>query len=127
MTAAKSWLKTIAAAALVVSAGAGIFAAAGASTPAVAQPPMAGGYQNVAVPDPGVRAAAQFGIAQLRRGRARLASIDAARRQVVAGMNYRIDVTLTDRSRWRLSIYRPLRGQMQAGRAERILPAGQRG
>jgi hypothetical protein len=42
-------------------------------------------------------------------------------------MNYRIDVTLTDRSRWRLSIYRPLRGEMQAGPAQRIVPAGRRG
>ena len=77
---------------------------------------------------PGVRAAAAFGVAQLRRPRARLASIDAAQRQVVAGMNYRIDVTLTDRSRWRLAIYQPLRGPPQARPAERILPpAGQRG
>jgi Cystatin domain len=127
MTATKSWVKAIAGAALVVSAGAGIFAAAGASNPPAVRAPVAGGYRNVAVTDPAVRGAAQFGVAQLRRARARLAGIDAAQQQVVAGMNYRIDVTLTDRSRWRLSIYRPLRGPMQARRAERILPAGQRG
>jgi hypothetical protein len=127
MIAVKSWVNAIAAAAFVVSAGAGLFAAAGSASPAVAQPPIAGGYQNVAVTDPGVRAAALFGVAQLRRPRARLASIDAAQRQVVAGMNYRIDVTLSDRSRWRLAIYQPLRGPLQARPAERIVPAGQRG
>jgi hypothetical protein len=127
MIATKSCVKALAAAAFAVSAGAGFFAAAGSLSPAVAQPPRVGGYQNAAVTDPGVRAAAQFGVAQLRRPRARLASIDAAQRQVVAGMNYRIDVTLTDRSRWRLAIYQPLRGPLQARPAVPIVPAGLRG
>jgi hypothetical protein len=114
-----SYAKAFAALALAASAGTGIIAAYGVASPAAAQP-MAGGYRDVAVTDPGVRAAARFGVAQLRRPRARLASVDAAQQQVVAGMNYRIDVTLTDRSRWRLSIYRPLRGAMRARPAERL-------
>jgi hypothetical protein len=117
------YVNAFAALALMASTGAGIIAASGIASPAAAQP-VAGGYRDAAVTDPGVRAAARFGVARLHRHRARLASVDAAQQQVVAGMNYRIDVTLADRSRWRLSIYRPLRGPMQARPAERL---GQRG
>jgi hypothetical protein len=117
------YVNAFAALALVASAGAGIIAVSGIFSAAAAQP-MAGGYRDIAVTDPGVQAAARFGVAQLHRPRARLASVDAAQQQVVAGMNYRIDVTLTDRSRWRLSIYRPLRGPMQARPAERLGQGG---
>ena len=119
MIVTSRWMNAIAAAAFLVSAGAAI----GGASPLAAQAPIVGGFRDVAVTDPDVRAAARFGVAHLRRPHSRLATIDAAQQQVVAGMNYRIDVTLADRSRWRLTVYRPLRGEMRSTSAARIPPA----
>lgn len=104
--------------ALLVTAGAGIPAAA-----AAAQYPQVGGYRAVATTDQGVQAAAAFAAASLGREGAELASVDAAHAQVVQGMNYRLDFTMSDGSRWRVVVYRALNGTMQAGQAQ-ALPAG---
>jgi hypothetical protein len=118
-------LNRLAAAVLVASTGAFSVAATPASRP-TSPVPIAGGYSRAPVTDPGVIAAARFGVAHLRRPGARLARIDDAERQVVAGTNYRIRVTLTDRSRWDLKVFRPLRGPMVSGRAKRLAPAPRR-
>ena len=123
MMVTKRWMNALAAAAFLVPAGAAIVALIGGASPLAAQGTVTGGFRDVAVTDPGVRAAARFGVAHLRPPHPRLARINGAQQQVVAGMNYRIDVTLTDRSRWRLTVYRPLRGEMQLTSAARIPPA----
>ena len=120
--ATRRWMNAVAAAAFLVSASAAIVTAIGGASPLAAQVMIPGGFRDVAVTDPDVRAAARFGVAHLRPPHPRLASIDGAQQQVVAGMNYRIDVTLTDRSRWRLTVYRPLRGEMRLTSAARIPP-----
>jgi hypothetical protein len=97
-----------------------------AAAPGVAhgstQPPVpgiAGGYQSTETNNPDVRAAARFAVASVER-RARLRRVDAAQQQVVAGMNYRLDLTTSSGRRWRVTVYRPLRGRMQLTSRERL-------
>jgi hypothetical protein len=59
-----------------------------------------------------VRQAAEFAASQLPGGGA-VRSVDSASQQVVAGMNYRIELTLADGSRWAVTVYRMLSGQMR--------------
>jgi hypothetical protein len=127
MPPARSRLTAFAVAALSASLGLTIAGPADAwSPPAPPGIAIAGGYSNVPVTDPQVQAAAKFAVARLHRRGARLARIEDAQQQVVAGMNYRLRVTLTDGSRWKLAVFKPLRGQMVAGKAERLKPLPRR-
>jgi len=49
-----------------------------------------------------------------------LASIESAQQQVVAGMNYRLALTLRDGSRWNVVVYRQLNGQLQLTSTDRL-------
>jgi len=82
-------------------------------------PLLAGGWGETAI-TPEVRAAAAFAVPRLPRRHARLKRIDAARRQVVAGMNYDIDLTLTDRTRWRVRVWSKLDRTMKLTSAVRL-------
>lgn len=53
---------------------------------------------------------------------AELAGIEAISQQVVAGMNYRMDLVFTDGSRWRIQVYRNLSGERSLTSAEKIKP-----
>ena len=110
----RKYASALASLALLASAGAGIPAAA------AAQYPQVGGYRAVATTDQGVQAAAAFAATSLGREGAELASVDVAQVQVVQGMNYRLDFTMSDGSRWRVVVYRALNGAMQAGRAQAL-------
>ena len=114
MTLSK-YMSAFASAALLVSAGAGIPAAA-----AAVQFPQVGGYRTVAVADPRVQEAAAFAASRLGIDGAELASVDSAQAQVVQGMNYRLEFTMSDGSRWRVIVYRALNGTMQAGQAQSL-------
>jgi hypothetical protein len=70
-------------------------------------PPVVGGWAAGQV-DSDAHKAANFALPHLGRGRARLVSVDGVDRQVVAGINYRLIMTLTDRSRWQVVVYRDL-------------------
>lgn len=83
------------------------------------QPSMVGGWGETAI-TPEVRAAAAFAVARLPQRHARLKRIDAARQQVVAGMNYEIDITLTDRTRWRVRVWSKLDRTMALASAARL-------
>ncbi len=93
--------------------------AAQGSTQASA-PVMAGGYRAVETADPDVCAAARFAVRSLEGPRARLRSIEAAQQQVVAGVNYRLDLTTASGRRWRVTVYRPLSGRLQLTSRERL-------
>lgn len=86
--------------------------------PAVAQP-VAGGWSAGQSDNPDVREAAQFAARQLGH-HARLAHIDAVRQQVVAGMNYRLTLRLTNRQRWDVTVWRRLDGTMELSRKQRL-------
>jgi hypothetical protein len=83
-------------------------------------PVIVGGYRAVATSDPDVRAAAQFAVRSLEGSRGRLRSIEAAQQQVVAGVNHRLDLTTASGRRWRVTVYRPLRGRLQLTNRERL-------
>jgi hypothetical protein len=81
-----------------------------------------GGWAPAGVNDPQVRQAAEFAASQLPGGGA-VRSVDSASQQVVAGMNYRIELTLADGSRWAVTVYRMLSGQMRLSRSARLASA----
>jgi hypothetical protein len=81
---------------------------------------MVGGYRAVAVTDAGVQAAGRFAAASIGGSAAQLVRIDSAQQQLVQGMNYRLELTMSDGRRWRVAVHRPLRGEMQLGRPEAL-------
>ena len=111
----RKYLSAFVSAALLASAGAAIPA-----TAAAVQYPQVGGYRPVAVTDQRVREAAAFAAGRLGIEGAELASIDTAQAQVVQGMNYRLEFTMSDGSRWRVVVYRALNGAMQAGQPQAL-------
>ncbi|MBU6268668.1 MAG: hypothetical protein KGN34_14070 [Sphingomonadales bacterium] len=86
----------------------------------VAGVPIVGGWSVVAATDPEVRAAADAALVGLQRRHARVARIEAASRQVVAGMNYRLTLRLSDRSRWDVTVWQQLSGQWQVTAKQRL-------
>ncbi len=82
-------------------------------------PPGVGGYAVMDPRAPELRPVLQAALAHIlpaRRGRGKIVS---AQRQVVAGMNYRLDLKLRDASRWRVTVWRRLDGTLQVTSAER--------
>jgi hypothetical protein len=80
-------------------------------------PPMVGGYRAVSTDDAGVQAAAAFAAGQLG---GELGDVESAEQQVVAGMNYRITLSLSDGRKFNVVVYRPLRGDMQLTSSESV-------
>ncbi|HMT43490.1 MAG TPA: YbaY family lipoprotein [Chakrabartia sp.] len=87
-------------------------------------PAMVGGWSS-APADAQARKAAEFALKQLKRGKARIRSVDVVERQVVAGTNYRIDMTLTDKTRWRVVVWQRLDGGYRLTSSQRITLAAQ--
>lgn len=83
--------------------------AAPANPQPIARPPVAGGWSAASV-SPDVKAAAAFAVSAMNRPGAKLKSVQSAETQVVAGMNYKINLTLADRSKWQVVVYRNLQG-----------------
>jgi uncharacterized protein involved in outer membrane biogenesis len=74
--------------------------------------PIAGGWSQAGI-DADVTSAATFAAQRLDRKGAKLLKVNAAEQQVVAGMNFKIDLTLTDKSSWRVTVFRNLDGVME--------------
>lgn len=72
-------------------------------------PPIAGGW-SAGTPSAEARAAAQFAVTAMNRPGVTLTSLDAVQQQVVAGLNYRLDLTLSDGSRVRATVWKKLDG-----------------
>ncbi len=85
------------------------------------QPAISGGYSTVE-PNDDIKATATFAVSQLGLTGATLASVDKAEQQVVAGMNFRLDLTLSDGSRWHVVVFRSLDQQLSLTSKE-ALPA----
>lgn len=75
---------------------------------------ITGGWQKSVV-DAEARQAAALAMTaiRIRQPRAKLARITAAERQVVAGLNYRVHLTLADKSRWEAVVWKKLDGKME--------------
>ena len=87
-----------------------------------APPPMiAGGWSPIPAPatDPDVRAAARAALTKLPH-HARLRRIESAERQVVAGMNYRLVLRLSNGQRWSATVWRKLVGGMVVSGVGRV-------
>lgn len=105
-----------------------LFAAAPALAEPTPAPPMPGGWSELAPTHPELLPAARAAVRalpRLRGVRPQLQRIEGGERQVVAGMNYRMVIRLTDRSRWRVQVWRKLDGTYQLTHHERIKPVTQ--
>lgn len=87
-------------------------------------PPIAGGWSAGNTADPMVKAAADFAASQLP-GNSAVKAIEGVNQQVVAGMNYRIDLLLTDGSRWQVVVYRRFSGEMQLSQSMKLSPVAE--
>lgn len=97
-----------------------VAAPATADTPPPPAAPIVGGWSELPRTDPELAAVARFVVPRLPRKQPRLLRIEGGERQVVAGINYRIVLQLTDRSRWRVQVWRKLDGTYQLTHHERI-------
>jgi putative lipoprotein len=82
-------------------------------------PQVSGGWSSAKV-DIDVQKSARFAIRKMKRGNAKIQSIDAVQQQVVAGINHRIDMTLSDRSRWRVIVWQRLDGNYRLTSTRRL-------
>jgi len=80
------------------------------------QAPIAGGWSTAAV-DADTKAVAMFAARQIGQN---LKSIEAVQTQVVAGTNYKLDLTLADSSRWHVVVWRMLDGQLKLTESNKI-------
>ena len=62
---------------------------------------------------------ARFAVSKLPKPHGALKQIVGAERQVVAGMNYRMILILTDGGRWRVQVWKKLDGTMQLSHFKR--------
>jgi hypothetical protein len=81
---------------------------------------VVGGWSTAEVSDDGVKAAANAAAAKLGSGRSKVKSIDSASYQVVAGTNYRIEVTLADGTRWQAVVWRKIDGSYEVTESRQI-------
>lgn len=85
-----------------------------------ASPPLAGGWSEVAPADAELRAVALFAASKMPRRHPGLARVIGGERQVVAGTNWRVELVLTDHSRWRAVVWHRLDGSYELTRFERV-------
>ena len=117
MTENRSALRLAGAFALAFAAFAPAFVLADvAPPPPTPGPPVTNGWHELRPSDPELVAVAAFVMPRLPVRGARLLRIEGGERQVVAGMNYRIALQLTDRSRWLALVWRKPDGTYQLTR-----------
>lgn len=80
--------------------------------------PTVGGWSDVAADDPQLRDAAAFAARAIAGEGASVVAIANGRRQVVAGMNYAMEISLSDGGRWRATVWRRLDGGMELTEAK---------
>ncbi|MCC6926580.1 cystatin domain-containing protein [Novosphingobium sp.] len=83
---------------------------------------VVGGWSEV--PGPALASevgpAARYAVAHLPKPHGKLKTIVGAERQVVAGMNYRMLLVLSDGKRWRVQVWKKLDGTMQLTHFKRV-------
>lgn len=100
-------------------------AAGGAEMPAVGgqETPVAGGWSAAEV-TPEIEEIAVWAFNQLDIPGAELAEIENVQQQVVAGMNYRMDLVFMDGRRFRVTVYRRFDGERRLTNSDEIGPSG---
>jgi ferric-dicitrate binding protein FerR (iron transport regulator) len=88
------------------------------------RPVITGGWSAGTV-STDARAAAQFAVTAMNQPGVTLTSLDRVQQQVVAGINYRLDLTLSDGSRVRATVWKKLDGTFELTNFSPIIsPAG---
>lgn len=82
-------------------------------------PVITGGWSKAAL-TPEIKAVAVWAFDAIDVPGAELAEIGNISQQVVAGMNYRMDLVLTDGSRWRVQVYQNLSGERSLTSAQAV-------
>ncbi|NBC37553.1 hypothetical protein GTZ99_13440 [Novosphingobium sp. FSY-8] len=97
-------------------------AAAQPAPPIIGGPPIAGGWSPVAdaAANPRVLAAARAAAGQLPGGNAAGVKVVSARQQVVAGMNYQMEIVLADGSHWDVTVWAKLDGGHEMTKSTRL-------
>ena len=80
---------------------------------APARPLQGETYLKTYAPSAEARAAAQYAVTAMNRPGITLTSLDAVQQQVVAGINYRLDLTLSDGSKVRATVWKKLDGSFE--------------
>jgi len=83
------------------------------------EPMIAGGWQSRSL-DAESQAATDFALRALNRPGASLKSVDAVEVQVVAGLNYKLTLSLRDGSRWLVVVYRDLQSNFNLTSASQL-------
>ncbi len=83
--------------------------------PAIPQGVVVGGYSAASLDDEWVKTAQTLAVSEIYKAEKTSATVQSvsAEQQVVAGMNYRFDITLSDNSRFGVTVFRDLQGAMQ--------------
>lgn len=76
------------------------------------QPMIVGGWRVSQIDDE-ARVAAAEAVRAIKRPNVRLVAITSVETQVVAGINYRLRLTLSDKSRWEAIVWRHLNGVVE--------------
>jgi hypothetical protein len=85
------------------------------AAPPVAPPPMTGGYSSASLDNETVKAAQQLAVDEIykREPTRTLVEKVEAQQQVVAGMNYRFDITMSGGARYGVTVFHSLQGSME--------------
>jgi hypothetical protein len=114
----------LAASALVLAGACTHDAPAPAPAPAPQAPrmPVTGGYAPADINNADVKAARDFAVAELYRRFPQRAIVEGAtaEQQVVAGMNYRFEITMSGGKKYRAVVYRNLQGAMSVTTLEAL-------
>lgn len=110
----------VAVAALVAAAGCSGRTGAADAPGGNAAASTVGGWSDVAADEPQLRDAAAFAARAIAGEGASVVAIANGRRQVVAGMNYAMEISLSDGGRWRATVWRRLDGGMELTEAKRL-------
>ncbi len=86
------------------------------------QPMITGGYGPASLDNEWVKAAQAVAVNEIYRVDKTSATVQTVevQQQVVAGMNFRFDITLSDNSRFGVTVYRDLQGGMQVTKFEKL-------
>lgn len=92
------------------------------ATPAGPRPVMTGGYGGADLNDAGVKAAQAIAVNEIYTRQPTRALVDnvTAETQVVAGLNYRFNITMSGGATYRIVIYRTLQGEMSVSSFEKL-------
>lgn len=103
-------------------AAVGACAAPPAAEPAAAPMVITGGYAKADTADAGTKEAQDFAVSEIYKRNPTRALVEKAeaRVQVVAGLNYEFDITMTGGARYKVVVYRTLQNELSVTSYEKL-------